>query len=233
MSTGTRPSADPTLPPAVAPQNIRFAVVATDAAVFRIHDGALQVLLGRVNVPPHFIDAWGLIGGLVLPQETAEDSVARHLGNKAGIADVYLEQLASFSRIDRDPRGRVVSLAFLGLLHGEPDLARGAAWWPVRKAPKLAYDHDEILAAAIERMQARIGYTNIAQHLLDKRFTMTELQTVYEAVLAKALDKRNFRAKVQQIGLVKETGEQRRAGASRPAALFAFKHAKFRIMEIL
>ena len=219
------------------PQELRFAVLATDVVVFRITDGELVVLLGRVNVPPHFIDAWGVIGGLIRPDETADQSVDRHLRDKAGLTSIYKEQLAAFSGVDRDPRGRVVSLGYLAMVdedrREQGDVTVKTRWCPVRALPKLAYDHNEIVETAIDRLKARIGTTNIAQHLLPKRFTLSELQQVYEIVLGRKLDKRNFRSKVLQIDLLKDTGEVRRGEANRPASLYSFRDRKTKTVEII
>lgn len=217
-------------------KKLRFAVVAVDAACFRIIGGELRVLLGRVNVPPHYVNRWGLIGGLILPSENADAAVERHLRDKAGIRNVYKEQLYTFSSIGRDPRGRVISVAYLCLAPEALVESRGAVetrWLPVKDVSGLAYDHDEILRTALERLRARIGYTNIIQHLLPEEFTLTDLQTAYEIVLNKKLDKRNFRKKVLETKLVAATGKKERRGASRPAILHRFSSNNVKNIEIL
>lgn len=217
-------------------QKLRFAVVAVDAACFRIVAGELCVLLGRVNVEPHYKNRWGLIGGLIRAEEDADQAVERHLGDKAGIKGVYKEQLYTFSSIGRDPRGRVISVAYL-CLAPEGLVEKGGRvetrWCPVEDAPALAYDHDEILQTALERLRSRIGYTNIAQHLLPREFTLSDLQTTYEIVLNKKLDKRNFRKKVLEAKLVAATNKKERKGASRPALLHRFSSSRVATIEIL
>jgi len=214
----------------------RFAVVAIDAVCFCIIDGQLNVLLGKVNVKPFYKDRWGLIGGIVLPEEDADQAVERHLHDKAGLEGVYKEQLYTFSTIKRDPRNRVISVAYL-CLTPEPLGDRAGAveteWRPVRSISDLAYDHDEILKAAVERLQSRIGYTNIAQYLLPKEFTLTDLQKTYEIILDRTLDKRNFRKKVSDAQLVRATQKKVRAGASRPALLYRFVSKQPAVIEIL
>lgn len=232
--------------PSPAPEDIRFAVLATDVVVFRVHDGRLQVLLRKVEGNPHFPDDWGIIGGLIRPTETAEESVDRHLRDKAGLSGVYKEQLETFSDVDRDPRGRVVSVAYIALIDDEAAEAAlvkdgKTRWTYIRELPILAYDHNLIVLTAIQRLQARIFYTNIAQHMLPDEFTMAELRDTYEAMLedfavkspsaARAkFDKSNFRARIKTMDMLKDTG--RESDAKRPgpvASLFAFKHKDTRI----
>ncbi len=217
-------------------KKLRFAVVAVDAACFRIVSGELCVLLGRVNAAPHYKNRWGLIGGLIHADENADRAVERHLRDKAGIKGIYKEQLYTFSSIGRDPRGRVISVAYLCLAPEALVESEGSVktrWCPVADVPSLAYDHDEILRAALERLRSRIGYTNIAQHLLPKEFTLSDLQTTYETVLHKKLDKRNFRKKVQGAKLVTATNKKERKGASRPAILHRFSLSRIKNIEIL
>ncbi len=214
---------------------LRFAIVAVDAATFRIVDGKLCVLLGKVNVPPFYKNRWGLVGGLIQPHEDATQAIVRHLRAKAGMQDLYKEQLYTFSGIKRDPRGRVVSVAFLALLPEEGAIGEGAIetrWYPIEDVPTLAYDHAEILAMAVERLRNRFLYTNIVRYLMPKEFTLSELQAAYETVLKKKLDKRNFRKWLSSLKVVRDTGKQRRKGAQRPAALYAFSASGLRVFEL-
>jgi len=215
---------------------LRFAVLAIDVALFAVLDRRLSVLLIPVDRPPHFLNTRGLPGGLIAPEETAEQAVARHLRDKAEVSGVYVEQLATFSRVDRDPRGRVVSVAYLGLMPAEQaaavPLALGQRWVPVEEAKHLAYDHDDILAAACERLRARLGYSTIARHLLPREFTLTELQQTYETVCGRAFDKRNFRKKLLEAGIVRPTGRMRTGQPSRPAELHRFAGTGVRVIEL-
>lgn len=216
--------------------NLRFAVLATDCSVFAIRNGVLHVLLVKVSIPD-FAGKWGLPGGLIHPDEVADESVRRHLKDKVGLYGTYLEQLYTFSKINRDPRGRVVSVAYIGLARSVKmrsfDGADNTCWLPIDAVPKLAYDHNEILAVAIERLRARIEYTNIIQFLLPKKFTFSELQLSYETVLGRTLDKRNFRKKITELKLVERTGQQRRGDAHRPADLYRSSCPSVRIVEVL
>lgn len=222
----------------MAPQShaLRFAVIATDTVAFRVHAGHLEVLLIQVT-NTHFEGMEGLPGGLIAPNETAEVAAARHLSEKGGLSGGYLEQLYTFSDVDRDPRGRVVSVAYLALFGPEEarlqDTTERARWCPVSNVPALAYDHGTILRTALERLRARVGYTTIVRYLLPTEFTLTDLQSTYETILGHPLDKRNFRKKILALTLISETGHTRTQGASRPAALYHFVKKGVQTIEIL
>lgn len=208
------------------PNNIQFAVLATDVVLFTYQNEKLKVCLLNID-NDYFKKMKGLPGGLILPKETAEDSVVRHMKDKAGIdiANTHIEQLYSFSKIDRDPRGRVVSVAYLALIPSEKiEYKEGVEWMDVTKLPKLAYDHSEIVKKAIARLKSKIKYTNIAYGILPKVFRLTQLQNVYEVILGKNLDKRNFRKKMNETGLLEETGKKEKDSAHRPAMLYRFKN---------
>jgi len=214
-------------------KNLQFAVLATDVVLFTYQNGKLKVCLINVD-NDYFKNMKGLPGGLILPNETAEDSVKRHMKDKAGIAikETYIEQLYSFSKIKRDPRGRVVSVAYLALIPSEKiNYKDGVEWVEVKKIPKLAYDHDEIVKIAIERLKSKIRYTNIAYGILPRSFRLTEMQNVYETILGKKLDKRNFRKKIFESGLIEETGKKESEGAYRPAMLYRFKNREVVFMD--
>ena len=216
---------------------LKFAVLATDVVCFQITNNKLYVLLGKVTTVPAFKDKWALIGGLIRPEETAEKSVERHLIDKAGIAYVFKEQLYTFSSIDRDPRGRVVSVAYMALTHKDSqDLKKAQTetrWCLLNEVPTLAYDHNEILKVAVERLRTKVAYSNISQYLLPKEFTMTELQMIYECILNRVVDKRNFRKKIIASNMLKETKHTRKEGVMRPAALYEFSNKNIESLNIL
>lgn len=212
--------------------------VATDAAIFTVKDGKLQVLLIRMKKKPYG-GAWALPGGLIGQKETTQEAADRILREETGVTGVYLEQLMTFDDVERDPFGRVVSVAWFALI---PDADRelktsskydGVEWRPVKKAKGLAYDHDSILKVAVERLRAKLGYTNIAWSLLPSAFTLTELQVVCEVILGKGLDKRNFRKKILSTGLLRSTGRKRAVGAHRPAELYRFKTRDLVIADVI
>ena len=206
--------------------------VTTDVVMFTIRDGALHVLLVRRAAPP-FEGEWAIPGGFVGVAESLDEAALRELREETGVTDVYLEQLYTFGAPGRDPRGRVVSVAYYALIAAdESPLVAGtdaadARWWPMHALPTLAFDHRAILDYALERLRNKLEYTTVGFQLLPEKFTLSELQRVYEAILGKTLDKRNFRRKVELLGIVRPLREYRRAGVSRPAQLFSFSAKRF------
>jgi 8-oxo-dGTP diphosphatase len=217
------------LSPTFATKELRRPLVAVDIVVFTIKNGALHVALIRRAMPP-FEGKWAIPGGFVLPEETLDHAAKRELREEAGIrvANEYLEQLFTFGDVHRDPRGRVISVTYLALIHGEGIEPRGgsdaadARWWTVSQLPTLAFDHAAILAYALQRLRYKLEYTNVAYALLPERFTLTQLQSAYEAILGKSLDKRNFRKKIMSLEFVKSTHQWQRVGKGRPAQLWRF-----------
>lgn len=152
-----------------------------------------------------FRGTWSLPGGSVCRDEDLEEAARRVLCEGLGPHQPrHLEQLASFGAPDRDPRGRVVSVSYLALLPAPVEPRSTGRWWLVSAPPELALDHSEILASAIERLRGKLSYSNVAYGLLPQEFTLSDLQSVYEAVLGRALDKRNFRKKVLSLGMLEE-----------------------------
>lgn len=223
------------------PQHLKFAVLATDIALFTIKDGVLLVRMTRVDRPPHFPNMKGLPGGLIDPKETAEEAVCRILSVK-GYVDahkVYLEQLYTFSELDRDPRGRVVAVAYIGFIPWESltpteQLDTEEAWWsPASHTVKLAYDHNDILRVALLRIASRIRYTTLMVKLMPEEFTLTELERAYEHILKADIDKRNFRKKILKLNMVKALKRKRSGGAFRPAELYGFASKNVHEIDML
>ena len=221
-----------------AQKKYEFAVIATDVVILTIRGRSLQALLIKMKKKP-FASMWAAPGGLVKPGESVDAAAKRHLAEKAGVKNVYLEQLYAFGRVDRDPFGRVVSVAYFALV--PPDGVRlstteeygDVRFFPVDTLPALAYDHREVIETAIRRLKSKIGYTNIAYSLLPHNFTLTELQDVYEIILGRPIDKRNFRKKLSTLRLVQPTGKRQSGAANRPAALYRFATRKVETVEIL
>ena len=215
------------------------AAVAVDVAVFTVRAGVLHVLLVQARGGP-FAGWWTLPGGRVREDESLDDAAARELLAQTALGDVYLEQLYSFGHPQRDPHDRVVSVAYVGLV-ADPEQVTGpaaagkyeaVAWQPVARLPALAYDHAAIVRLAVARLRAKLQYTNLAYTLLPPSFTLAELQERYEAILARRLDRRNFRRKVLSLGLLRPLGRVRR-GAHRPAALYAFRSRRPMSVSVL
>lgn len=201
--------------------------VSADVVLFTLRPpGELAVLLIERGIPP-FEGKFALPGGFVQVDEDLADAARRELEEETGIgADIAIEQLATFGKPGRDPRGRVVTVAHLALVPWERvaharggDDAAAARFFPVPVTVPLAFDHDEILRQAIERLRARVTYTTAPFALMPREFTLAELQAAYEAILQRPLHRRAFRERIEREGWVVATGEQR-GGAHRPARLF-------------
>lgn len=175
-----------------------------------------------------FRDRWALPGGFVKEHEGLEEAASRELHEETGVKDVFLEQLQTFGDPGRDPRTRVITVAYYALvpseklaLRAEGD-ARDVGWWSVYELPELAFDHDRILSTALTRLRYKIMATNVAFQFMSEKFTLTQLQRTYEIVLGKELDKRNFRKKILASGVLIETDETHLQGRHRPARLYKF-----------
>ena len=210
----------------------RHPRVAADVAVFAFLDGAMNVLLVRRRYEP-YESYWALPGGLLEPDETLEEAAERELREETGVTDTYMEQLATFSQVDRDPRGRVISCCYLALVDAarvrlRPGSdAREAAWRPLEallretnEGTVLAFDHDRILAYARQRLAYKLEYQNVAWSLLPETFTLSELRRVYEAGIGRAFEPNNFRRIALGWGVLAESGERPTGG--RPAATYRF-----------
>ena len=201
-----------------------------DCVVFGFDGGTLQVLLIRRALEP-FRNQWALPGGFVRVDETLDEAARRELEEETGLKKVFLEQLYTFGGVTRDPRERVVSIAYYalvkpGLVTGDTDAAE-AKWFPVSDLPVLAFDHAGILATALERLRGKLTYQPIGFELLPPKFTLTQLQRLYEAVLGEPLDKRNFRKKALSYDLLIPLKEKHQEGPHRPAQLFRFDPVKY------
>jgi 8-oxo-dGTP diphosphatase len=203
------------------------AALTVDCVVFGFDEGELKVLLIERALEP-FKGRWALPGGFVRVKETLDEAARRELEEEAGLKNVFLEQLYTFGALERDPRERVVSVAYFALVKladfrtkASTDAA-DARWFPMSKVPKLAFDHADILATALTRLKGKVRYQPIGFELLPPRFTLSQLQHLYEAVLGTELDKRNFRKKVLSFGLLVPLKETQMAGRHRPAQLFSF-----------
>jgi 8-oxo-dGTP diphosphatase len=203
-----------------------------DCVVFGFDDDELKVLLIQRGLEP-FKGAWALPGGFVRVDETLDDAARRELAEETGLKSVFLEQLYTFGELKRDPRERVVSVAHYALVKLSSHKAKAATdaaeaeWFPISKLPKLAFDHADIAAMALARLQGKVRYEPIGFELLPPKFTLSQLQHLYEAILGTKLDKRNFRKKVLGFGLLIPLKETQMTGRHRPAQLFRFDADKY------
>lgn len=225
----------------LTPAELHFAVLATDVALFTLRDGELLVRLSAVHRPPHFPNSKGIPGGLIKPEETAEQSVERIVRTKAHVdpSEIYIEQLYTFSALDRDPRGRVVAVAYLALVPWEilspsEQADTRESWWaPATRTTKLAYDHDIVLPVALKRLASRVRYTTLIRHILPAEFTLTELEKAYAVILGTGLDKRNFRKKILKLKILTRVPRKKKGGAFRPAQLYRFTKEKIQDIDVL
>ena len=193
------------------------------------------MLIERGGEP--FRGRWALPGGFVRVEESVDEAARRELAEETGIENVYLEQLYTFGEPRRDPRERVVSVAHYALVNlaghairATAD-AKAAAWFAIPDVPKLAFDHDRILEMAIARLKSKVRYEPIGFELLPATFTLSQLQRLYEKVLDRPLDKRNFRKKVESMGILLDTGELQQDVAHRAARLFRFDEERYRKLK--
>ena len=212
------------------------AALTVDCVVFGLDETDLKVLLIQRKLQP-FQHAWALPGGFVRVDETLDAAARRELEEEAGVSDVYLEQLYTFGAVDRDPRERVVSVGWYALVklsdhrvRAATD-ARAAAWFRIKDLPELAFDHQKILQVAKARLQGKVRYQPIGFELLSPKFKLSQLQALYEMVLEKPLDKRNFRKKILAMGLLEETGELEQGVSHRAARLYRFDKKKYKALE--
>ncbi len=202
--------------------------VTTDIVVFTLRDNALSVLLIRRGEAP-FRGRWALPGGFLVPGESLDDCARRELEEETGVSGYYLEQLYTFGEVRRDPRERVITVAYFALIRSDDVKLQAATdavdacWTPVDRLPRLAFDHDQIIGMARQRLAAKVEYSTIAFQFLPDRFTIRDIQNIYEAVLGEELDRRNFYKKMLASGDLLETGEQRVEGAHRPAAVYRLR----------
>lgn len=208
---------------------IRRPAVTTDVVMFTLRDDRLKLLLIRRGAEP-FKGTWALPGGPVGPEEDLEASALRQLEEGTGVTGVYLEQICTFGAPERDPRERVISVAYYALVpSGRLQLraardSEGVAWFALSELPELAFDHAAIVATAHQRLAAKLAYSTIAFQFMPEKFTLSDLQAVYEIILDETLDKRNFRKRILSLAQIEDTGEVRRNGSHRPARLYTVRN---------
>ena len=205
--------------------------VTTDIVVFTIRHESLKVLLIKRAEDP-YLGSWALPGGFVEIDEDLDAAAERELAEETGVTGVYLEQLYTFGKPDRDPRERVISIAYYALIPSDRIQIRAATdaeavgWFGLDEIPSLAFDHQKIFDMALGRLRAKLDYSTIALQFMPQEFTLTELQSVYELIYGEPIDKRNFRKRILALDAIQETGKERREGAHRPAKLYQVTNPK-------
>jgi len=207
--------------------------VTADIVIFAMHENDLKALLVQRKNPPHK-GCWAIPGGFVEIDEDIETGARRELEEETGVKNVYLEQLYTFGAPKRDPRERVITVAYLSLVNlAEHPVQAGsdavrAEWFSIRDLPKLAFDHQKILDLAIKRLESKALYAPIVFELLPKKFKLPQVQHVFEVILQRSLDKRNFRKKILSTGMLTEASGLDKSEQRRPAKLYRFDKAKFK-----
>lgn len=202
--------------------------VTVDVVIFTLQERELHVLLVKRKHWP-FEGRWAIPGGFVNMNESLDLAARRELEEETGIRDIYLEQLYTFGEPQRDPRTRVISVAYIALVSADTQTLRvsdesiDVRWFPVRALPQpLAFDHDAILAAGLDRLRSKLEYTTLAFQLLPEVFSILELKHIYEQILGEPLDKGNFYRKIKDSNVLEDTG-LRREGRGRPTSLYRFR----------
>lgn len=203
--------------------------VTVDVVIFSLIDDKLQVLLIKRKQWP-FEGMWAIPGGFVRMDESLEEAAARELQEETGVKNVFMEQLFTFGAPDRDPRTRVITVAYFAIVpadaiqnHRAGSDAAETGWHEMDNLPELAFDHRRILDYALTRLRYKLEYTTVGFELLPDEFTLSELQHAYELILGEQLDKRNFRRKILSAEILEETGKKKHEGEGRPAQLFRYR----------
>ncbi len=214
-----------------------IGALSIDCTILGFDEGELKVLLIKRATEP-LKDMWALPGGFVGQTESLDDAAKLILEELTGLSNIYLEQLHAFGDVNRYPLGRVISVAYYSLIKiGDYNLkaaanAQEAVWHPISKIPNLVFDHNEILAKALSRIRNDIKYYPIGFELLPKKFTLTELQNLYEVILNTLLDKRNFRKKILSMNLLLSLEEYQRGAPHRAARLFKFDTESYQQLKL-
>lgn len=206
--------------------------LSVDAVVFGYEEGTISVLLIKRKYEP-FKGKWAIPGGFVLNDESLEEAAERELKEETGIEINYLEQLYTFGNPKRDPRSRIVSVAYFGLVHpnafkifASTD-AEEVQWFKIDDLPKLSFDHKEILELAITRLQSKITYEPLGFELLDEKFPFSDLEKLYTTLIGRPIDRRNFRKKILKLNILDELEDKVSKGSGRPANLFKFNQKRY------
>lgn len=205
--------------------------MAVDCIIFGFHDEELKILLIKRDFEPEK-GKWSLMGGFLKESETLDDAAIRTLFDLTGLHNIYMEQFYAFGEIDRDPVERTISIAYYALIdieeHNEELIGKfSAKWFSLRKSPKLIFDHDIMVKEAIQRLRSRASTQPIGFELLPERFTMLQLQKLYEAIWSKTLDKRNFINKINKLDILIKLKEKDMDSSRKGSFLYMFDKEKY------
>lgn len=210
-------------------------LLAIDCIIFGFDGKHLKALFIKRRIEPQK-DKWSLMGGFVRATESVNDAAGRILNDLTGLQDIYMEQLFCFGDKQRDPGGRVVSMAYFALIKIDDYAAElmhthQARWFELNKIPSLIFDHREMVALARERLQQKVANHPIGFELLPDKFTLPQLQNLYEAVYETALDKRNFTRKILSLGILNKLKEKEKATSRKGAFYYTFDKVKYKKLE--
>ncbi|MDF2849493.1 NUDIX hydrolase [Sphingobacterium multivorum] len=207
--------------------------VTVDCVIFGFDKNQLKVLLTKRAIEP-FVGKWAFPGGFIQEDENADDCALRKLQEEAGLKDIFLEQLYTFSDLARDPRGRVISIAYYALVRPDAYTLEAGVdidavqWFGIDEKLDLAFDHKQILNTAIQRLRGKIRYQPIGFELLPKQFTLPDLHNLYETVLQRSIDRGNFRKKILSMGLLIDHSDKQKDRRARAAKIYSFDRVKYK-----
>lgn len=210
--------------------------VTVDCVIFGFDRGELKILLTKRAIEP-YIGKWAFPGGFIQENETADDCARRKLSEEAGLKDIFLEQLYTFSDVDRDPRYRVISIAYYALVKSTDYILEAGLdiedvqWFGLDEARDLAFDHNKVLNVAIERLKGKIRYQPIGFELLPTQFTLPDLHKLYETVLQRSIDRGNFRKKMLSMDLLVDHSDKQENRPSRGAKIYSFDKEKYAALK--
>jgi 8-oxo-dGTP diphosphatase len=210
--------------------------VTVDCVLFGFDKGELKILLTKRGIAP-YLGHWAFPGGFIQEQETAEDCARRKLAEEAGLQNIFMEQLYTFSDVERDPRYRVISIAYYALVKSTdyvPEAGQDIAdvrWFGLEEVREMAFDHDRILAVAIERLKGKIRYQPIGFELLPEKFTLPDLHRLYETILQRTIDRGNFRKKILSMDLLVDHSGSQQNRHSRGAKIYSFDKEKYESLK--
>lgn len=209
--------------------------VTVDCVIFGFEKNQLKILLTKRAIEP-FLGRWAFPGGFILEEETADDCAIRKLKEEAGLDNIFLEQLYTFSDLNRDPRGKVISIAYYALVKPEAYALKAGLdidavqWFAIDEQVDLAFDHSQILNVAIERLKGKIRYQPIGFELLPEYFTLPDLHNLYETVLQRSIDRGNFRKKILSMDLLIDHSDKQKDRPARAAKIYSFDKVKYQAL---
>ncbi len=205
--------------------------VAIDCIIFGFDEGELKILLYKRVLEPAK-GQWSLMGGFLKPEESLDEATKRILYDCSGLSNLFMEQLYTFGKVERDPGERVISVAYFALIriedyNNELNNQTGAQWWPISRMPKLIFDHNDMVSKALRKLKIRTKNRPVGFELLPRRFTIPQLQSLYEAIHRRGFDKRNFRKKILSMKLLERLDEKDKESSKKGAYLYKFNKRKY------